>query len=303
MSEKRVSRFGATVFYDPNSPAAPGVVVPGNIVDAATDIAAHAGMSEREKKALVAWIVAEALKDPWSKSLPPLTILNLQGLIEEFWGWDRLFPFDFEDFSELPMYKAYLENFYSVNGEAPDESSPDRQCKIAVAACKCLKKEKIFVSWLKSQRASVIPLDLELSVRIQKCMLGFVDNTRDDVSACTLVVPCAAACIAMEAELMTELLKQGAHVPHHEYALSREIRKFALELVKEGHSSVHAAATLMGIAKEAKWLRDNARLLPDPASAKNSRTIRLHALDFLMLVYDESDSDDMPSPEGSDDGF
>ncbi|XP_051187066.1 uncharacterized protein [Lolium perenne] len=202
--------------------------------------------------------------------IPPTRILMFPEIFEVAWGWERILP---KDFCSMPLYLDYLKEYHSKNRMAcvtaadvtsKPEHSPHEvrpvddvtQCHrngkddLIAAARSCLDMEKQFMSKWNNQPVHNVKL---LSERIQEraCYLIHMEQEFSEPAAASLL------CITNEATLALELLRYGAKSTDKEFILCNYIRQCALSLMYiEGPHSDASTAAMVGVAKEAKKIRE-----------------------------------------------
>ncbi|KAM0910159.1 hypothetical protein ACQ4PT_014313 [Festuca glaucescens] len=204
---------------------------------------------------------------------PPTQILRFPDIFEDAWGWERILPQD--DFCSMPFYLNYLKEYLWRNGTdyvtaADGTSNPENwpleirevgavtegrrngKDALTTAAEFCLDMEQQFMSEYESQPICNVNVKL-LSERIQEraCYVIHMGREFSEPAAASLV------CIANEAALASELLRHGAKATDNAFILCNYIRQCALSLMYiEGPYSDASAAAMVGVAKEAKMIRE-----------------------------------------------
>ncbi|KAM0903554.1 hypothetical protein ACQ4PT_018599 [Festuca glaucescens] len=222
---------------------------------------------EAERLYLASFIDTDAA---YLRRKPPTWILKFPDIFEAAWGWERILP---QDFCSMTFYLNYLKDYHRRNGmdyvaAADGTSKPElwplkvrpvddiTKCHrngkdaLTTAARFCLDMERQFMSEWKSQPIRNVNL---LSQRIQErsCYLLYMGREFSEPAAASLV------CIANEAALAIELLRHGAKATDNEFILCNYIRQCALSLMYiEGPYSNASAAAMVGVAKEAKKIRE-----------------------------------------------
>ncbi|KAM0836817.1 hypothetical protein ACQ4PT_062082 [Festuca glaucescens] len=204
---------------------------------------------------------------------PPTQILRFPDIFEDAWGWERILPQD--DFCSMPFYLNYLKEYLlrnrtdyvtAADGTSNPENWPleirevgavtegrrNGKDALTTAAEFCLDMEQQLMSEWESQPIRNVNVKL-LSERIQEraCYVIHMGREFSEPAAASLV------CIANEAALASELLRHGAKATDNEFILCNYIRQCALSLMYiEGPYSDASAAAMVGVAKEAKMIRE-----------------------------------------------
>uniref|UniRef100_A0ACD5ZTM1 Uncharacterized protein n=1 Tax=Avena sativa TaxID=4498 RepID=A0ACD5ZTM1_AVESA len=188
----------------------------------------------------------------------------------------------------------------------PEDSQFANSSYIGAALAKsCLKMEEELLSEWKTRVERTLPVSTIIqSALIKELALSKTCSAGGELSAPSDV---AFVCIANEAELMCELLKQGAKPFDDMIKQSSVIRVCALGLANlRGHRSIAPAAAMLGLAKEAKkmcdWIKREKKLgtfsLCEPHDLEECRLIRIKALDVMTRILDHSS---FPCPKMRDD--
>ncbi|CAM0907800.1 unnamed protein product [Alopecurus aequalis] len=233
-----------------------------------------------------------------------ITAANTTGmkkdLMEKLWGWERLLPLSGS--VEWTDYCSYLEEYYKRNALEFFANQNPEDLQIAnmgaAVAKSCLKMEEELLSeWKTRVKRSVydtLPLSTIIQSSVIKELALSVCSTGGELFAPSDV---AFVCIIREAELMCELLKQGAQPIDGIIQQSSVIRTCALGLANlKGHQSIPPAAAMLGIAKEAKkmcdWVKREKKLatfsLFEPHDLEECRLIRIKAFDVMTNILHDS---------------
>ncbi|TVU28585.1 hypothetical protein EJB05_20107, partial [Eragrostis curvula] len=213
----------------------------------------------------------------------PASVSLVPFLFERAWGYDRLFTFDVDCYPET---HAYIQEFYKRNCNATPS--------VTAAALLCLKMEDdLKYEWLRLG-IDVNPDELALSKAIHEHALSLLNYKDDSLSATSSY---AAVCIAKEAELAIEWLRQGHNVDHQRVLeLTTSIRHHALDLITGEVESgpivnMMIRCALVGITKESEFLCKLVKERYDrpfsPNEIAQCREIREFALDVMMHRLDE----------------
>ncbi|CAD6242995.1 unnamed protein product [Miscanthus lutarioriparius] len=243
----------------------------------------------------------EKMTHTGSSSPPPLDLLNCP---DEFKSLerDRLLPCDLKTTSPsaLQQYDAYLHWFYySYRAPAPvapydaylhwfyySHRAPAPVASLADAASMCLDKENSMTSLWVSVNACCNWHGCTAS----KFIVGYMHIAIKEKGEIEHPFGIdAAKCIAKEAELISEWLRRGRRIfTNDEYtALCHDIRVVAAQLfISRWKWSVHIAAVLLGIRKEAEWLIENSKCNSDE-SINTSMKIRQFTLRFVRKKHGE----------------
>ncbi|KAM0910158.1 hypothetical protein ACQ4PT_014313 [Festuca glaucescens] len=198
-------------------------------------------------------------------AFPPLK--DLEDIFEDAWGWERILPQD--DFCSMPFYLNYLKEYLWRNGTdyvtAADGTSNPENWPLEIREVGAVTEgrrngkdalttaaEFQFMSEYESQPICNVNVKL-LSERIQEraCYVIHMGREFSEPAAASLV------CIANEAALASELLRHGAKATDNAFILCNYIRQCALSLMYiEGPYSDASAAAMVGVAKEAKMIRE-----------------------------------------------
>ncbi|CAD6209296.1 unnamed protein product [Miscanthus lutarioriparius] len=222
-----------------------------------------------------------------------------EDLLDKIWGWEGLVPLH----SDIKWYddcSSHLEEYYKRNAYDFIAPACQNQQIASSAICKsCLKIEEELLSmwktspvWCTLDDANAVSTVIE-STLIKERALS-IGSTGVELSVPSTI---AFLCITMEADLMCELLKQGAEHYDDIIQLSSVIRMCALGLVDlTGNQSMVSAAAMMAMASEAKkmcdWMKRENQLvtisLSESHELKRGSLIRGKALDVMTSILHDS---------------
>ncbi|CAM0876421.1 unnamed protein product [Alopecurus aequalis] len=226
---------------------------------------------EKAERAHMASFIRVRRDDYPRHRIPPTRILRFPDIFEQAWGWERILP---QDFCSMPFYLDYLKDYHRRNGmdyvtAADGTPRPEHwplkvrpvdavtKCRrngkdaLTAAARFCLDMEQQFLSEWKNQPPSRLVNLLSERIQERACYIIHMGREFSEPAAASLV------CIASEAALASELLRRGAKPTDKEFILCSYIRQSALSLMyAEGPHSEASAAAMVGVAKEAKKIRE-----------------------------------------------
>lgn len=224
-----------------------------------------------------------------------------EDLLDKIWGWEGLVPLH----SGIKWYEdcsSHLEEYYKRNAYDFIAHACQNQQIASSAICKsCLKiAEELLSMWKTSPVWCTLDDAIAVSTVIESTLIKeralAIGSTGVELSVPSTI---AFLCITMEADLMCELLKQGAKHYDDIIQLSSVIRMCALGLVDltlAGNQSMVSAAAMMAMASEAKkmcdWMKRENQLvtmsLSESHELKRGSLIRGKALDVMTSILHDS---------------
>ncbi|XP_066360523.1 uncharacterized protein [Miscanthus floridulus] len=219
-----------------------------------------------------------------------------EDLLDRIWGWEGLVPLH----SDIKWYddcSSHLEEYYKRNAYDFIAPACQNQQITSSAICKsCLKiEEELLSMWKTSPVWCTLDDAIAVSTVIESTLIKeralSIGSTGVELSVPSTI---AFLCITMEADLMCELLKQGAEHYYDIIQLSSVIRMCALGLVDlTGNLSMVSAAAMMAMASEAKkmcdWMKRENQLvtksLSESHELKRGSLIRGKALDVMTSIF------------------
>lgn len=271
-----------------------------------------------DRKEMVSWVKASRQRGN-GREIPPAQMVAYEDLLKMSWGWNRLVPCD--PTIDLRIYINYLEKYYMHNdlgylaiSEENEhwplqvdhlekmESVVGNETGLIAAASFCLEREKVLMSlWkaLPKHQINTMPSMILLSgmIQVRARLVVTTGGEFSDLSAAAFV------CIGKEAELLSEMLRLNANISSFERI--NAVRMCAYHLMSyKGYNSTALAATMVGMAKEAKmmskWMRKRNELIVLhspylPYKIVQCSIIRGTTFDLMACILDDYFNSDFAS--------